>query len=101
MGNHIVPVYIGGVVRNIATVLGLILKVVPEDYERRDDLAQRFHHILENVRYTAPEAMWMRWEDASIALTACIPRDDSVGWKKKIAEYFAGKIGDEEMLSET
>jgi len=78
-------------VRNLITVLEKIEKEVPEDFTFRHNLFVSLNSIKDSFRYTAPEAMYIRWQEAGVALMEYLG-EPNTEWKKKISLIFADKL---------
>jgi len=73
--------------RNLDEVIADMLPFVPEE------LRQRLSHVLENIPYTPPEALDMRWLEVQQHLNAFLPEsiDELNDWQKKMLKVWTGK----------
>jgi hypothetical protein len=83
--------------RNIGEVMSAIMKIIPEDYEKRSEVEDSFGRIADSVPYTAPEAMNIRWGQLVQALNAYVPVcQSSPEWVKTLAKVVNGEIDHKE-----
>lgn len=59
--------------RNILDVIDKMIEVTS-----RENLKYALEHIREGAKFTAPEAMYIRWDETSIALQQIIPPSKSL-----------------------
>lgn len=76
--------------RPLDLVLEAVYKQIPEDFDHRLDIRREFDDIIESLRYTAPEAQYLRWEQAVETLVAYVP----VGtiWENEIRRIINAEV---------
>lgn len=75
--------------RNLKTVVDQILNEVDPHYEHKETLERRLNAVVQSYYYTAPEAMYLRWNEAAAILEQELGEPDTV-WKKAISRIFSG-----------
>lgn len=77
--------------RNIATVIGLIIRQIPDTWEQKNDLQSALLDVVDSANYTAPESMSVRWQQMSELLEDYLG-DPTEQWKKDIGLIVSGKV---------
>lgn len=76
--------------RNIAIVVDRILQEIPDDWPNKKQLQQRVDDRVQSSLYTAPELMWLRWQEVGEILGEELGEPDTE-WKNEIADIFGDK----------
>lgn len=77
--------------RPIDRVLEAVFRQIPDDFKYRDSIRRNFDDIIESVRYTAPEAIYLRWGEAAQTLLDYIPAPD-FPWQETVRKIFNGEL---------
>jgi len=83
--------------RNLNQVIAAILKQIPEDFKHRESMERRFGFVLESIPYTAPEALYIRWEQCAEILSDYIP-EPTTDWQKTALNIWAMKVDYQDYL---
>jgi hypothetical protein len=81
--------------RPLDSVLKAIINVIPDDFENKATLKALFANIIDSANYTAPEAMFIRWEQAYNELTSYIPIKAGVilkPWEEIVVGIFSATL---------
>lgn len=76
--------------RNIIKVIQRIIDYIPDDFKDKEELTKELNNRGESASYTAPEAMFLRWQEVSYILGTYLGEIDTP-WKQKIADIFGDK----------
>ena len=85
--------------RPIDRVLEAIYKQIPPDFKYKITIRIAFDEIISSTRYTAPEAMCLRWNQTAEILMDYIP-EPKLSWQTTIAKLFSGELDYLEYLSD-
>lgn len=81
--------------RPLADVVTAIIKIVPDDSSKKEELSRRLACIVAKLSYTAPECVADRWNEVAAILNSCLPSPelfaDKVPWVSKVARVFGDK----------
>ena len=76
--------------RDLKTVIDRILNEVDADYQNKAELEGQLNSVVQSYYYTAPEAMYLRWNEAAAILEQELGEPDTE-WKKNIQRIFNGE----------
>lgn len=76
--------------RDITKVIQKIIDCIPDDFKDKEELIKELNNRKESAYYTAPEAMFLRWQEVSYILGTHL-KDIDTPWKQKIADIFGDK----------
>jgi len=77
--------------RDLGSVMDAMLRQVPQDFQHRESLVRRFGFVRDSLPYTAPELLYMRWEQCAEILGDYIPEPIDE-WQKTLADIFNAVI---------
>lgn len=77
--------------RNIFSVLDAILKQIPDSFTHKKNMVRRFGFVQDSIRYTAPEALYLRWEQCAEILGDYIPSPEA-DWQITVAKIFNAEL---------
>ena len=77
--------------RPIEGVVSAILKVVPENEPVKPALTESLMKSVRRSRFTAPEAMHVRWAEVSRSLEQHLGDQIDAEWKKTVAAIATGE----------
>lgn len=77
--------------RDLTQVMAAILRQIPDEFEYKERLVHEVSLVEESVPYTAPEAMFLRWEQCCEILSEYIPTP-IIDWQKTIAKIFSAEV---------
>lgn len=81
--------------RNIETVIDSILELFPDckgDEYCYPILREKLEKVKDSARYTAPEAMGIRWAHLCESLSKFLPIPPKEEWQIKIGQIVRGEI---------
>jgi hypothetical protein len=73
--------------RNMITIVEKIKALVPDDFTRKKELFAQLDDRSNSYLYTAPELMWLRWQEVGEILGMELGEPDSP-WKQEIVDIF-------------
>ena len=76
--------------RNLAVVVNRIMEKVPNNFANREKLEERLLDRVQSYMYTAPELLWLRWQEVGDILGQELGEPDTV-WKQEIVDIFGDK----------
>ena len=83
--------------RNLSHVICAIINQIPEDFEHRESLVRRLSYVKDSFAYTAPEALYLRWDQCSEILGEYIPKP-TTDWQMTVANIFSADVNYEDYL---
>ena len=86
--------------RSITKVIDKVVSLVPDDFERKDDLVSDLGYIKRDAGTTAPEIMHIRWNAFVGALDKHIPYPTQTDWARKIEDVMMGNTSAEDIEEE-
>lgn len=72
--------------------INAIIQLIPDDFSAKETVRIALKKRQESVRYTAPEAIGMRWQEVANILSRHLPDPNAWPWAKKIAELFSAPV---------
>lgn len=84
--------------RPIHDVARAILNQVPPDFPAYGILERSFDGVLNSAYYTAPEAMYIRWDELSALLHGSLKDHTHLDWVERIRRIFNNELNYEEFL---
>jgi len=77
--------------RDLTQVMAAIIRQIPDGFEYKESLVREFGFVEESIPYTAPEAMFIRWELCYEILSEYIPAP-ILDWQKTIGKIFSAEV---------
>ncbi len=74
--------------RDLISVVSQIKEEVPDTFERKKELIAQLDDRCNSYFYTAPELMWLRWQEVGETLGLELGEPDT-DWKKRIVDIFS------------
>lgn len=84
--------------RPLSLVIDATAKLVPYDFPGREDMVEDLEKVKDSVKYTAPEAMYIRWDEYVQVLMFYIPEPKSE-WQRDIQSLVADRIDYRDVLN--
>lgn len=79
--------------RNINAVMRQILALIPDSFEKKNNINSAFQKISDDLPYRAPEIIYLSWEELSNVLSAYLYKDamesPEWGWRDDVFELFS------------
>ena len=74
--------------RNLMNVIENSLKIIPST---ETDLIEKLKWILNSCCYTAPDVMYIRWNEFMAALNEYLPSNPETEWQERLQDYVNNK----------
>ena len=70
--------------RNLMNVISNSLKIIPST---ETDLIEKLNWILNSCCYTAPDVMYIRWNEFMVALNEYLPSKPETEWQEILQKF--------------